>query len=388
MGKSKFYPLQTSNEVLFSRLLFLPFLFAVGVPLPSTFFADAALLFGGITSLGLFVTGVMDAERKTKTFTENLQHHQAIIERNEELLSKLSQQFSTPLQRRQTKIILRRHDLGSWIRSGLNQAVNTWAISSAIFITWLGFTPVAPVALLISSVLAIGAGVYYSTLKAKDMQLEQQLEVENQSALSDYLAATALKSKALNVTCSSHSRLKRAVLQVIQSRRDHDRGLNEVVNVLKEYNLANYWRHKKTLSSAFIFGCITGSSVSSILTTFASAAFAISPPGWAATLFLMFGALWMGYNNYQVENDKLERERNKALTNRYREKTKTILEEIDKSLSAEPESHFKLVTALGVQPRPTPTEQLTEKSHHAKLFEQQPTGQHDRMTTYLSTCSA
>jgi hypothetical protein len=358
---------------LFSNLILLPFLLTMGLPISPELIANTSLLFGSITSLGLFSFGVVEAVEEKRTQALELQHHKDVVERNEELFAKLSARFALLRQRRETHLNLRRNDFGSAVESGLAQATNTWAISAAILIPWLALPPLAATSLIISSALALSVGIYYATLKSADLRTEQQLEFENQVALSEYQEALSLKSRALKPLPEKHSRFKRAVLQVIRNRRDSDSGLQDAVKILSEYNLANYWQRKKTLAIAFIMGGITGSSVAEILTTFVCISFALSPAGWASNLFLLLGALWMGYNNYKVCNDKLERERNKALTNIYREKTQTLLQEIATSLKDTPSSSSsKMLRTLGRGERPASIDLLGEDSSFTSLFKDQP----------------
>jgi hypothetical protein len=372
---------------LFSNVILVPFLSTMGLPLSPEIVANASLLLGSVTSLGLFSSGLIEGIKEKRAHDRQLQHHNEVVESNEELFAKVSARFPLNRPRQQTKLNLRRNDLGSAIEFGLAQATSTWAISAAILIPQLSLPPLAATSLLTSSALALGVGIYNAKLKSADLRTEQQLEIENQVALSDYKEALSLKSRALKPLSEPRGRLKRAVFQVKRNRKDNDNGLQDAVKILSEFNLANAWQRKKTLAMAFIMGGITGSSAASILTKFVSFSLAAPSTGWASHLFLLLGASWMGYNNYKVCNDKLERERNKALTNIYREKTQTLLLEIETSLKDTPsDNSSRKLSTLGRGGRPVSSNFHSEVSSFSSLFKPKPVSDHTEPYSTSSLC--
>ena len=328
---------------VFSQVILFPLLTAIGIPLPPALLSQTtSLIAGSIASIGLFVTGLVEKSKKTTIKEQAQEKDQYTVTRIHELFAELTPKLSPNHE----------HELpddhyptrsGRILKSGLTQAATIWAVSSAIIVPLLGISPFGATALLMSSILAVGVGSYYALLKSQEIEKEQHLAAENQLALSQYNSAVKLYDLS-QVDKSHKSTLKEAVNRVIHQSR----GFTEVVRILREYNITKAWEHKKAVGSAFFFGALTGSSVATILATLACSALAIMPPGWVAWGIAGAGALWLGYNNSTVAEDKFNRKRNLALTRIFREKTQLLLEETEERVNANSHSPSKMAKGLDV----------------------------------------
>lgn len=325
-----------SSIYAFTSLILFPILLglttAYGLPFFEGLFSKAtAIVVSSLTGCGLLGFGMTgkaaSVNKKSYELKIDIYTGHRIRELFERIKKSSKDSAQTVPQEIKPDLKKTRSDINRIAKAGFTQATTIWAVSSVIFIPLFALPPLGLAAITLSSLLALSFGLYYAYTKSKEIDREKIRQAEYKTAETQFNCA-----------------------KTIQQRHDPDchqsNALSETVALLNNYNKEQKWAHRKSLAIASLFGAMTGSSVATILVTLILLAVATTPVGWLTGIIALGGALFMGCNNYQVQQDKLNRERNLALARAFRSKTEGMLKEVTtptqpSTLTPERQEHFR-----------------------------------------------